>query len=92
MNCNVLIRKDKIIISGFYDLNPLPTYSSPLNTQGRNVDESVETDFRPIAPEDIPLLVPENRRPIQGKSLRTIFLLLGSIHRHGIRPVHKKSE
>ena len=68
MNCNIMIRKDKVMISGFFDLKSLPAYSSPLNAQGRNVDESGENDFRTIAPADIPLPFPENRRPIQGES------------------------
>src|SRR3989304_6459333 len=88
MNRNIMIRKDKVMISGFFDLKSLPAYSSPLNAQGRNVDESGENDFRTIAPADIPLPVPENRRPIQRESSHTIFLLLGSIHRHGVRPAH----
>ena len=76
------------MISEFFDLNPLPAYGSPLNAQGRNVDESGENDFRTIAPADIPLPVPENRRTILGESSHTILLLLGSIDRLGVRPVH----
>jgi len=76
MNRNILIRKDKTMISGFFDLKSFLAYSSPLNAQGRNVDESGKNRFCTIAPADIPLPVPENRRPIQGESSRTIFLLL----------------
>jgi hypothetical protein len=88
MNRNIMIRKDKVMISGFFDLKSLPAYSSPLNAQRRNVDESGENDIRTITPADIPLPVPENRRPIQGEASHTIFLLLGSIHRHGVRTAH----
>src|SRR4030066_2183698 len=88
MTHNVLINKDKMKISGFFDLKSLLAYSSPLNDQGRNVDESGENRFCTIAPADIPLPVSENRRPVQGESSRTILLLLGSIHRHGVCPAH----
>ena len=83
MNSNIFAVFD------FSILLPDTGYIFPLTIQGRIPMERGKNRLRPTTPTPATTQIPKARCPLSGKLPRPILLLLGSVHRYGVRPINR---